>query len=269
MRGTWSVDDGSHGPLLGAGGRYACDPRAGRRQPVPAVLPRVRPLMRIGIVTALAAEARTLPAAGGHIFEHDEFVLALAGPGPAPAAAAAERLRARGCDALISWGVAGALAPTLGAGDLIVASRVIGAQGASADCDPALRQALHQRLATASVMSGALYSSAHAIATASAKAELFRDYDCAAVDMEAIAVAMVASRHGLAFAALRAVVDDARFDLPSATMVGMGERGETRTLATLFQLLMHPWELLDLARLAWCYRSALQALRDAGRRLCH
>ena len=85
--------------------------------------------MRLGIVIALDAEARTLAGRTGHFLSHDSYQVMVSGPGPQRAEAAARALLAAGCDALMSFGLAGGLAPHLRPGALVLAERVLSAQG--------------------------------------------------------------------------------------------------------------------------------------------
>ena len=77
--------------------------------------------MRIGVLTGLAAEARLLERA----LTGSDVIIARTGAVPERAEAAAESLVAKGAAALLSFGLAGGLDPTLRAGDLVLADRVV------------------------------------------------------------------------------------------------------------------------------------------------
>ena len=111
------------------------------------------------------------------------YLVRCEGPGAANARRAAQALIAEGCDALVSFGVAGGLDPKLRPGDIV-------------------RDRIHD--ATAPVASPA------------EKARLFRDTGAVAVDMESEAIAKVARAAKARFAAVRAIVDPAERGLPRA-----------------------------------------------------
>jgi nucleoside phosphorylase len=89
----------------------------------------------VGIVTALAAEARAFPIAerprGTMRRLADGSLLIVGGIGPAAAAVAARSVLAAGATALASWGFAGGLDPALRAGTILLPGEVISAAGAT------------------------------------------------------------------------------------------------------------------------------------------
>ena len=224
--------------------------------------------MRIGIITALAAEARTMPARRGPLLGNHDYTLVVAGPGQVRAERAAAALVAEGCDALVSWGLAGGLARTHAPGALIVATAVYRDSALALDCDPELQAALYARLAPLGASVAPLYSSVDPIGSVAAKAALHARYGAAAVDLESAAIATVANAHGLRFVAVRSLVDPADFDLPPAALAGMTADGRTRPLATLTRILIHPQELPPLLQLARWYHRALRALAAGAAALC-
>ena len=220
--------------------------------------------MRIGIVIALDAEARTLPARPGGLLEHTQYQLAVCGPGPTRAACAARALLDSGCEALLSFGLAGGLDPKLRPAALIVANTVLCADGDQLPCAASLRDALRRRLVTRQPVMAALYGATEPIMTQADKRRLYNGLQVAAVDMESAAIGRVARDRSRPFAVLRCVVDPADFKVPRAALAGMAAEGGSRPLATAMALLRHPSELPDLIRLAVWYGAALRALRGAG-----
>lgn len=194
---------------------------------------------RVGLVTGLVAEARIAGRLGA----------ARAGGGlPAGAEAAAEALVAAGARALVSFGLCGGLAPGLAAGALVI-PRAVRQGGDAFATDPALNAALGG--ATAETL-----LAADAIAPdRAAKSALHAATGAAAVDLESGAVAEVAKRHGLPFAALRAVCDPAGFTLPPAALLALDSAGEVGIARVAASVLAYPAQLPALLRLA----------RDAGR----
>jgi hopanoid-associated phosphorylase len=208
--------------------------------------------MRIGVVTGLRAEAA--------ILKRDDVMTVVAGGDPARVRQLAQELVGRGATALMSFGVAGGLAPGLARGSLIVADRVL-SDGASHDTDAAW----HRRLLTAlpEARSGIVFGSGRIVASAAAKAECHRATGAVAVDMESHLVAAVAARAGLPFAVLRAVADSAECDLPAAAVAAFGGNGIAYR-ALILSLLRRPGQLPDLLRLGFDTRAALKSLLRGG-----
>jgi adenosylhomocysteine nucleosidase len=121
----------------------------------------------------------------------------------ATVAAGAARQGYRG---IISFGVAGGLASNLRPGDWVVASAVLESQTVRAT-DAAWSGKLLDVIAGASY--APIVGVDSPIAEPAMKRELHRMTGAAAVDMESHVVARLAAAHGLAFAAVRVIVDPA------------------------------------------------------------
>lgn len=223
--------------------------------------------MKIGIVTALAAEAETFAWPAGVLCGSHACTVRTCGVGPRQAEAAARACLAEGCDALVSWGLAGGLDAGLKPASLLVAGSVIDEDGACWPGDAELNALFGARLAGLGAVQRGLVSVAVPVATASAKHALHVQFEAAAVDMESAALARAAAAAGARFAAVRCIVDPAGFDLPRAALAGMRADGRTAVLATCAALLRRPRELGDLLRLAGWYRAALRQLARAAREL--
>ena len=157
------------------------------------------------VVTGLAREARIAAGPG---------VVALAG---GTAAALAERIEAavrrHQPEAIVSFGLAGALAPGLLPGDLLAGSAVL-AGADRVECDLEWRGAI--LAVCASPRSGerdseVLVLGAEAMIThAAAKRSLHAETGAAVVDMESAAAARVAAAHGLPLAVIAGGVGQRR-----------------------------------------------------------
>jgi len=209
----------------------------------------------LGIVVALAAEQSTL----AELANDGSVLIRCGGPGPTAADAAARALVDDGCDRLLSWGVAGGLAPALHPGDLILADAVIDDAGRRWHCDCPLP--------LNDVVRGTIAGSEHALLTPAAKAERHRRDGCLAVDMESAAIAAVAERAGLPFAALRAVADPATRSIPYAALNAVDAHGRSRPLRLLGGVLRRPLELARLIPLARDFGRARRALTRAANAL--
>ena len=169
------------------------------------------------------------------------------------AAAAAQRLVERGVSGLVSFGLAGGLDPALVPGT-VLAPAIVLLDAERWDADGALL------LRLGGATPGALHGGGEVVASAAAKAALFARTGAVAVDLESAAVARAARRHGLPFAALRAVCDGAARDLPRAALVALDGAGRIGGLRVAWAAASRPWELADLIRLGGDAARARHAL---------
>ena len=215
--------------------------------------------MRIGFVTALADEARTLPSSRDD--GHEEHLVEIGGIGVDNARQAVQRLLGKGVDGLISWGTAGALDPQHKAGALIIYDGTIGADGTRYECDAVWRTTLERSLRSLNAVVGTGFTAERAATTALAKSAIRERFDCAAVDMESSAVGESAYAAGIPYVALRVVVDPADFDIPRAALSALEHGGQPRALPVVRELMRRPQELPACLILARWYRAALERLR--------
>jgi adenosylhomocysteine nucleosidase len=236
-------------------------------------------LSATGVVAALEFEAQSLGTrrhrADGLGSLRDGSLLRVSGVGGDNAARAARELVAAGVDALLSWGVAGALDPALGCGAVLLPAEVLRPASAGKPL-PVQRFATcrtwRERVAAAlqphaPVATGALLTSALPVAAAELKTRLFKDTGAAAVDMESAAVAQVAAEHELPFITLRVVLDSASVSLPGSVMRTLEPGNAGRSgLWRAFVLASAPADWGALLRLAAAYRLARRALLECARR---
>lgn len=189
----------------------------------------------LGFVTGLTSEARLLAPISA--------LVAVGGGTADGAEAAARRLVEQGATSLFSFGLAGGLDPSLAAGDLVVPASVVGLNGRYS-CDRLLLRYLGG--ATVEALAGV----DNAVQGAAAKEKLFQATGAAAVDIESIGLARVASANGLPFAVLRAVADPAGRNLPPAAMVALDAFGRIALGRVIGSLVRKPNQIFDLIRLA-------------------
>lgn len=200
----------------------------------------------------MAFEARIAAGPGIHVFSRDARHELEA------AVASASRHGYRG---IISFGVAGGLAEELGPGDWVVASAVAEAQG-SRPTDAAWSQKLLHAIGDAH--HAPVIGVDTPVADPARKRELRRLTGAAAVDMESHVVARLAAAHGLAFTALRVIVDPAHRAIPRAALKGMGAGPRADGAAVVRDLCARPSQLALLLRIsldAYIARNAMQRLR--------
>jgi len=169
----------------------------------------------------------------------------------------------KGCRSIISFGVAGGLAPHLRAGDWIVASSIIDAQH-SRPTDQSWSEKLLKMIPGAG--HAPIVGVDSAVTCTTVKRQMHVQTGAAAVDMESHLVARLAATHGLSFAAARVVIDPAHRLVPAAALAGMRPGGGTSAAAVLRELVAAPSQLFGLLRLlcdAYVARGALLRMRRA------
>ncbi len=229
-----------------------------------------RPGAPVGIVAALAAEARSLGPASrrssGLAALADGTLLAVSGVGRAAAAESARALLAAGCGALASWGVAGGLDPALASGAILLPEEVLLEGGASLRTAAVWREQVQRSLERRwSVIRGRLLTCARPLGAVADKTTAFRDTQAVAVDMESFAIGEVAMARGVPFIAVRVIVDTARDELPPALADLMDSAGQLSVGRLIGRMVLRPAGLASLLRLARRYGAARRSLRRIAR----
>jgi adenosylhomocysteine nucleosidase len=230
-------------------------------------------LTGVGVVAALAAEARALRPSMRHgapeSFQAlprlgEGSLLAVSGIGCAAAGAAARALVEARVGALMTFGLAGGLDPSLQAGNIVLPSQLISREGTRLATSGEWRVRVAAALRSlCAVSEGSLLTSAIAMETPADKAAAFRDTGAIAVDMESMDVAEVAAAHQLPFIAVRVIVDTAQDALPAAVAAASRD-GQVRIGRLIAGLAVAPGQFVALIRLARRYRTAMSSLRAAG-----
>jgi adenosylhomocysteine nucleosidase len=215
--------------------------------------------MRVGAVTGLAAEAKVARRAG--------IIARPSGSIAAQTTAIAERLLSEGAEALISFGIAGALAPALTPGCLLVPRAVIDETGARYAVDSEWRTQISDALRHAGLRldDGDLLGAREAAASPARKAELYRVTGAVAIDLESDLVAQAAARAYRPFLVLRAISDSATQALPDAAVHGLAANGKPALGRVLLSVARDPRQIPALIKLAGDTRRALDALGSALR----
>jgi len=215
-------------------------------------------LRKIGIVAAMAREvsplikgyARTERSHEGRVFvfhESEQIVAVCGGIGLEAARRASEALIALYHPSkVVSAGFAGALDSSLHVGDVFSPALVI--------------DALDGSRVEAGGSSGRLLTFG-SVAGVKQKANLARAYEAPAIDMEAAAVARAAGRHGIPFCAVKAISDEAAFELPGLErFVVPGQGSGFRLRSFLMYVLLRPWLWGKAIRLGTGSRKAARSL---------
>jgi len=175
-----------------------------------------------------------------------------------------ERELARGARAIMSFGIAGGLAPSVRCGAWVIASAVV-TPNERWLVDAAWARSLAEKLPGAVIAD--LAGADALILDVPAKRALRSASAAIAVDTESHIAARVAAAHGLPFAAFRVIADPAHRELPAAARVGMRRDGTADGAAVLRSLARAPRQLPALMRTAFDAQTALRALSRGRRRL--
>jgi hopanoid-associated phosphorylase len=210
----------------------------------------------VGFVVGMRSEAALLPAA---------YPVACSGGIPAKAKRLAEALLEAGAPGLISFGIAGGLAPMLRPGDLVIANGVTIGDGRTLAADPVWMLQLLERLPGA--VSGTIYGDTAIAETPERKGQLYATTGALLVDLESAAVAEACHAAGKPFAVIRAVADPAGRRLPSLALDALDAEGRPLLMKVAAGLLRRPFELPGLIRVGLDSRAALSALGAAVGRL--
>ena len=170
------------------------------------------------------------------------------------------RRAGRGVSGIISFGIAGGLAPHVRPGDIVVGTEVITASTRYACCS-AWTASLLEALPRA--RRAPIFGAITPALTVLEKEALWHATGAAAVDMESRDAAEVARHYRLPFAVLRVILDPAHQAVPGSALVGAGRDGKTDIIAVLTSLARRPREIPSLVRLAGdAYKANRSLLRS-------
>jgi hypothetical protein len=169
-------------------------------------------------------------------------------------------------DYLVSFGIAGGLAPHLAAGTVIVSSEVV-----SERCrwvvEPQYRRRASEFARSIGAVEGPVLGASSILATQVEKRRAWVATRALAVDLESEIVARTATVLGIPFIVLRTIADTARRDLPPASLIPLGPDGEPHVLRVLAAVLRRPFQVAGMIGLAQETRMALSALIGPARAL--
>ena len=211
----------------------------------------LRPVL---VATGFNREVQTLPKEG---------VLAVAGGGDAVALERNLIALAPKVAGIVSYGLTGGLHDDLKIGDWIVGDRICGAIEMS--CDPGWASSLSARLPGSRI--GSFFADGRMIDTVAEKRDLGRCHTALAVDMESHIAARVAKRHGLPFAIVRIVSDEAGHLLPHAITVCMKPDGRLDTPAMLKSLAADPRQIPDVVKTMAHFAQGFRGLKAGAAKI--
>jgi adenosylhomocysteine nucleosidase len=196
---------------------------------------------------------------GGHL-------ATASGVGPERARGAGQRLLDLGATALLSWGSAGALDPSLRPGVLLLPATVVAVDGRLARVDADWHARVLQSISgLLPVHVGPLGEAARVAGTVAEKRRMREHTGAIGIDRESAALGRLAAQAGLPFLAVRAVADTADMDIPGIVMRALDHRGNVRHAKLAVLTLIQPSHLPGLVRLGVSFRAAQAALATVAR----
>ena len=212
--------------------------------------------MPIGVVSGFSRETKCLIADG----VTDPGILSFSGVGPERSEYGSRELVNKGAEALVSFGIAGGLAPELQAGALVLASKVIDGEK-TFDTSDEWRNSLKRALPVGfNIVEGPIVGCDTMVLSQFEKNKLHNNTGAVACDMETHALARVAVEKNLPFIVVRAISDPVWQDLPNWVLSCLTSKGEFDYFCIALALARRPWKLPNLISLASNSKRAFNSL---------
>jgi adenosylhomocysteine nucleosidase len=200
--------------------------------------------------TGLEVEARIARRAG---------LSAVVGAGDRRRTVAVVEEAASRAECLVSFGIAGGLAPGLKAGDIVLSTEVIDEDRRWLSSER-LRPQISDLALELGAFEGPVLGARMVVATKADKKHAWQQTGAIAVDLESVVVARAAAALGIPFVVLRAIADPASRELPPAALLPLSGDGRPVLGQVLASVLRRPQQLPTLWGVAREARQALQAL---------
>lgn len=232
---------------------------------------------RLGVIAALPFEAACFSSKPVHpgtyqVVSPDVYVFC-AGMGAHNASHAAQALIAAEVDALVSWGVAGALDPGLVSGDTVLPVQVRDSEQNVYAADNAWHAALKSRLEQQRVFADATILSVRDVQhDVRSKSDLHQATQAMAVDMESAAVARVALNANTPFVVVRTIFDTVTMPIPASSTNATDQYGQVSIPKLITGLIRKPAEMLQFPQMMSSFVKAKKSLQriveQCGHELC-
>ncbi|HEY3908892.1 MAG TPA: hypothetical protein VGM07_03275 [Stellaceae bacterium] len=207
--------------------------------------------------SGLAAEAKIARAAGFSV---------VVGAGHRGRTAALVENAVRRANCLVSFGIAGALAPHLRAGDVVISTEVVAGDLRWRAEEP-FRRRVAELARGIGALDGPVLGATAILATSAEKRRAWSETGALAVDLESDVVARIAAAAGIPFVVVRTIADSALRELPPAALIPLSEDGTPKLAQVLGSVLRRPRQFAALVGLARETRTALSALAGPARAL--
>jgi nucleoside phosphorylase len=205
---------------------------------------------KILCTTGLLAEARIARAAG---------FATVVGAGNRERTAALVENAVKHASCLVSFGIAGGLAPQLRAGDVVISAEVVSDRERWHSEAP-FRVRAAELAAEIGAIEGPVLGTARIMASTDEKRQTWLETGALAVDLESDVVARVACAARVPFVVVRTIADTAYRALPPAALIPLAQDGTPKLARVLASVLRRPRQVAELFGLARETRAALAAL---------
>jgi hopanoid-associated phosphorylase len=213
--------------------------------------------MAVLCTSGLAAEAKIARAAGFSV---------VVGAGDRERTRSLVERAVERANCLVSFGIAGALAPQLRAGDVVVSAEVV-----AADCrwrgDENFCRRVGELARRLGAVEGPVFGAPAILPGEAEKRRAWQETGAFAVDLESDVVARIAARAGIPFVVVRAIADAAYRELPPAALIPLSQAGRPRLKSVFASVLKYPRQITPLIGLARETRKALAALAEPAHAL--
>jgi adenosylhomocysteine nucleosidase len=216
-----------------------------------------QPLATALCTSGLAIEAKIARAAGFSV---------VVGAGDRDRTRLLVETAAAGTECLVSFGIAGGLAPGLAAGTVIVSGEVV-SERQSWKVDAQHQGRLSEFARAIGAVEGPVFGASAIVATQSEKQRIWAATGAVAVDLESEIVARIATALGIPFLVLRTIADTARRNLPPASLIPLAADGTPDHGRVFAAMLRQPFQLGGMLGLAHETGMALSALIGPARAL--
>ena len=210
----------------------------------------MRTLLPVLCTSGLAAEARIARRAGFQV---------IVGAGDRQRTTALVETAIGRAQCLVSFGIAGALAPHLRPGGVILSAEVI-TEDRTWRPDARFRREIGALARRIGATEGPVLGAGSILASEADKARAWRATGALAVDLESAIVARAAEEAGIPFLVLRTIADPATRALPAAALLPLSEDGTPSIARVIGEVLRRPRQIAALVGLARETRRALRAL---------
>ena len=169
-------------------------------------------------------------------------------------------------EVLVSFGIAGALSPSLKPGDIVLSTEVVDDDRNWLSSER-LRPVISDLALELAAFEGPVLGARMVLSTKADKRRAFETTGAIAVDIESVVVARAAAALGIPFVVLRAIADTAARELPPAALVPLQDDGKPALAQVLGSVMRRPRQLPNLLGVAREARLALAALAGPAQAL--
>jgi nucleoside phosphorylase len=215
----------------------------------------INKIKKIGFVTGINSEAKILKSSNAIVF--------CSNMKPENVAMGTNRLINKGADAIISFGLAGALDPTLKPGSIIIAPQVLTPSYKKIPCNPLLGSKIFNlKKNKRGIYFKPILGSNRPITSQSEKRKVFKESKAAAIDMETHIAAQTARKRKIPFFTIRSICDTADQDLPDIISVATKNKKKLNLFEIFRFVLGKPSELKKFPKLIINYKIGMKSLRE-------